>query len=431
MVVQETIDDLTQRGLSRESLANAITIALQGLWCSAQHVIPFNIFIFAILGNRETRRWWIPQQRAPGSSEAARRAELVQHELEVVRRGKIHIGIRWRRGFEAYVLLVLEMKEWKGVVVEVRGPAFHFRMDGLEVSIERDLWAFSISRSMASSSSLPPTPPTFSTARGHHGKGGKGLSEERRASSEILKRNNETKAKLLRWDSADEFQKSPPSRSQGMMGRSIFAEAMDEIENLREKKSTMRKSSMSSLLQTNAGGGGGGHEDATFHHLDDLVSVSSNDADEEEESDNDHDGEEEEDGRWMKRKRSPALAKKETFGSMEEFFANNNQHPTVKHELVESYHHHERKSRLRKFDSGEFYSAPPEYRKYIVTQGKEELRKALDAASETHTTTTDMGRPRRSSLSFSSSSWMAAAHPPHGYLAGEEKEHNNHEDGNL
>ena len=77
-------------------------------------------------------------------------------------------------------------------------------------------------------------------------------------------------------------------------------------------------------------------------------------------------------------------------GSMEEFFVEENEHETVKHAILE-------KPKLKRWDSGDFYSSPNEYRKMLATQAKEVLRQALDHAEEDHRPM----RRRRSSLSIS------------------------------
>jgi hypothetical protein len=77
-------------------------------------------------------------------------------------------------------------------------------------------------------------------------------------------------------------------------------------------------------------------------------------------------------------------------GSLEEFFVEENEHETVKHAILE-------KPRLKRWDSGDFYSSPTEYRKMLATQAKEVLRKALDHAEAEHRPV----RRRRSSLSMS------------------------------
>jgi hypothetical protein len=77
-------------------------------------------------------------------------------------------------------------------------------------------------------------------------------------------------------------------------------------------------------------------------------------------------------------------------GSMEEFFVEENEHETVKHAILE-------KPKLKRWDSGDFYSSPSDYRKMLATQAKEVLRQALD-----HPESDQRQRMvRRSSLSVS------------------------------
>jgi len=76
--------------------------------------------------------------------------------------------------------------------------------------------------------------------------------------------------------------------------------------------------------------------------------------------------------------------------SVEELVVEENEHEVVKHALLTN-------PRLKRWDSGEFYSSPSDYRKLLATQGKDVLRQALDHAEEAHRPR----RPRRSSLSIS------------------------------
>jgi hypothetical protein len=76
--------------------------------------------------------------------------------------------------------------------------------------------------------------------------------------------------------------------------------------------------------------------------------------------------------------------------SMEEFFVEENHSETVKHAILE-------KPKLKRWDSGDFYSSPSEYRQMLATQAKEVLKQALDHADEEHRPR----RHRRSSLSMS------------------------------
>lgn len=78
--------------------------------------------------------------------------------------------------------------------------------------------------------------------------------------------------------------------------------------------------------------------------------------------------------------------------SMEEFFVEENEHETVKHAILE-------KPRLKRWDSGDFYSSPSDYRKMLATQAKDVLRQALDHAEDAH----QPRRHRRSSLSLGES----------------------------
>lgn len=75
-------------------------------------------------------------------------------------------------------------------------------------------------------------------------------------------------------------------------------------------------------------------------------------------------------------------------GSLEDFFVEENEHATVKHALME-------KPKLKRWDSGDFYSSPEGYRNMLATQAKEVLRNALESAEQDHRHT----RRRRSSLS--------------------------------
>ena len=75
--------------------------------------------------------------------------------------------------------------------------------------------------------------------------------------------------------------------------------------------------------------------------------------------------------------------------SMEEFFVEENSRETVKHAILE-------KPTLKRWDSGDFFSSPKDYRKMLATQAKEVLRNALEHAEED----CRPRRHRRSSLSM-------------------------------
>ena len=90
------------------------------------------------------------------------------------------------------------------------------------------------------------------------------------------------------------------------------------------------------------------------------------------------------DGDSISRKSSSNLRR----SSMEELFVEENPRATVKHALMQ-------KPQLKRWDSGDFYSSPEDYRRMLATQAKEVLRQALDHAEEDHRPR----RARRSSLS--------------------------------
>jgi len=94
-------------------------------------------------------------------------------------------------------------------------------------------------------------------------------------------------------------------------------------------------------------------------------------------SDDDIEDDEDDNSEQVRKKNAHSMRR----GSMEEFFVEENQNETVKHAILE-------KPRLKRWDSGDFYSSPSEYRKMLATQAKEVWRQALDHAEED-------SRPRR------------------------------------